>query len=84
MRRRIHDEFARHSQVTDLEIIDKLRVKAEMEYLEYMLVHKTHHHVFGFLNPEKDITAPESLKLSGQSVKGASPFLSSFLKGESH
>lgn len=70
--------------MTDLSLIDRLLYTGQMEYQEFLLVHKTHWHVLGFLYPEElKVEAPESMRASGQKIQGASNFLAGFLKGES-
>ncbi|CEP03919.1 NADH dehydrogenase [ubiquinone] 1 alpha subcomplex subunit 6 [Plasmodiophora brassicae] len=73
--------FRRFRDVDDINMIDMLRCKAEMELHETLLGFKTRSHVLKALEPWRDtkIAVPASLV---QSSRHVSPFLQKFYYGE--
>ena len=60
--KRIREEFEKHSNVDELEVVDMLRWKGEHDLDEYLKQWKTKSHVLKFLAPKKKATSNDFLQ----------------------
>eukprot|EP00486_Rosalina_sp_Unknown_P015400 CAMPEP_0201593988 /NCGR_PEP_ID=MMETSP0190_2-20130828/191443_1 /ASSEMBLY_ACC=CAM_ASM_000263 /TAXON_ID=37353 /ORGANISM="Rosalina sp." /LENGTH=225 /DNA_ID=CAMNT_0048053427 /DNA_START=33 /DNA_END=710 /DNA_ORIENTATION=+ len=80
-RKRIKEEFMKNAHVRDTRVIDKLRIKAEMDYQSY-LIGRYHENIFyRFFTPDENRNPVPDVVRKKQ-PHGKSPFLSNFYAGD--
>jgi len=79
---RIKQLFRRHQGVEDLSVLNRLLVLAEMDLNEFVLMHKTPHHVYQVLAPQYIEDAFALSHIRPELKKTRSPFLQSFYAGK--
>ena len=78
--KRVAAEFRKNAHVRDTRVIDKLRIKAEMEYQNYLIARYHTNTFYRFFAPEENHNpVPEAVRK--RQPHGKSSFLSNFYAG---